>query len=587
MLMKKWIVLLALCIVGIPLLFAGNLQKIHPLSSPIYELIDFLYISQGLALPSTSRPYSSAEVHHLLDRINYGNLSKIEREAYDSIRKEAQPPAKVFSFSFPLSLEAYIHTNIDDFTKPEDWIRGYEERRPLVDIILETWPGDGVYGFTSYPIVGTKFTGPYQASDLYGTTAFQSNLRFFGFGKEYNASDWGVPYRAFASLGGSTWNITIGREKAAWGPGVSGNFMIDEHLTYHNLGRYTAFKDAFKYTLLLSFFPHPSLYYTKGEGPESFNKNHTSSHNILIDGINMFIGHRLEWRFFRDSMGFVISESIMYQSKENYLDLSILSPTMVFHNLYIRQNANSILAFEFDYSPMKHLNIYTQIAIDEFALPGEENGYPSAMAYMLGVKGTLPQKDGYLFGSLEGVYTDPYLYLRDDGNLADGVVNQGIGEYGINWIVAIKRLYSNSSIFYEEDFIGYPHGGDAVVLNANLGYRKIGRWNAGGNLFLMWHGTFDKWTLWSVVGGAGNEPVVTAPTTSHPGGNKNNRDSNAKDRDSASLTFALSAYGSYTCNQHLELFGQIDLVHIRHADHYRTTAPITDLQTTLGVTWRF
>ena len=49
----------------------------------------------------------------------------------------------------------------------------------------------------------------------------------------------------------------------------------------------------------------------------------------------------------------------MYMSEDNTLDLRVLSPTTIYHDYYIRGNANSILAFEVDYTPISHVNIYS------------------------------------------------------------------------------------------------------------------------------------------------------------------------------------------------------------------------------------
>jgi hypothetical protein len=193
-------------------------------------------------------------------------------------------------------------------------------------------------------------------------------------------------------------------------------------------------------------------------------------------GLNMFLGHRLEWRIFKDKVGLVLSEAIMYQTAidehgyiiDSVLDPRIFNPSMIFHNLYIRSNANSLLTFEVDYSPIKYLNIYAQVAIDEFALPGGEpmpgvadKAYPNAYGYLAGVQTSLPLKKGMVYGSLEFALTDPFLYLRDDGPTFGG---QKLGEYGINFVVA-HREYSGPGIVegvtYHEEFLGYKYGGDA------------------------------------------------------------------------------------------------------------------------------
>ncbi len=594
---------LAICVISLGVVFPSadlNYQKIIPLDSPLYDYMDYLYIDVGMALPSTARPWSAAEAFFLLERVDKSKLNTDSQLVLQAIEDEIEPVDQVFDLSFPVSLETYVHTDTEHFDDPDEWIRGYEQRRPMVDIVLETWPGEAVYGYSSYQITFPKFTGfsgdSGAVSGFYGSEWISSNIIFLYMKNGGADVDFGVPYRAYGSFGGLNWNMQIGRDKVSWGAGETGNFIISDHLTYHNQGRFTAYAKNFKYTLLTSFFPHPALYYPIIDDVGDFD--YARTHNDLVTGLKMFLGHRLEWRLFDDRLGFAITEAIMYQSLENYLDLSVLNPAMVFHNLYIRQNANSIISLDLDYAWKRGLNLYGQIVLDEFALPGEEfpgkddNAIPNGFGYMLGVKANKPLREGYLFGSFEWVMTDPFLYLRDDGVTKEGQTaeynSQELGEYGVNWVVAIRRLYQNSKIIYEEEFLGYPHGGDAIVLNANFGYRAIGKWSLGGNVFFMWHGTHDKWTLWSLVDTddtGDNIPNVSTPTDDHLP--DNNGDPTARDtRDAVSHSLVCSAYGEYQLSGNLDLYGQMDFIWIQNPGNRSDMAPITDVQLTLGMTWK-
>ena len=115
-----------------------------------------------------------------------------------------------------------------------------------------------------------------------------------------------------------------------------------------------------------------------------------------------------------------------------------------------------------DYTPIKHLNIYGEVAIDEFRLPGEfditKPGPPSAAGYILGVKTAIPLGEGMLTAHIEGAYTDPYLYLRDDGE------SYGSKKYGINFIAGMSEWVSaDKRPNYTREFIGYRYGNDSIV----------------------------------------------------------------------------------------------------------------------------
>ncbi len=425
--MKKLILIVLVLLLGFSVLVANtpvNQQKIYPIDSPLYEGITQLYISEGLSLPSTSGPYSKNELILMLHRLDESSLTNQAKTIYNYIYDSLYEEERVVDFGLDVTLEGYYHTDTTNFVLPEDWRYSYEERKPLFDIILETSPSEHFYGYSSLSITSTRFydanntVGPITA--LYGQNAFTSNIFLINENGIDNL-DLGMPYRAFGAVGGEGWSVQIGREQLSWGPGKSGNFILGDHLSYHNVGRLTTYADNFKYTLLTSFFPHPSEYYSGGPYPYGGYFDYEANQNDVSSGTNMFLAHRLEWNMFNHKVNLALTETIMYQSENNTLDLRILSPTAIFHNYYIRGNANSMLGLEIDVTPINHLNIYGQVVVDEFALPGEpvsgvSGALPTAFGYMIGAQGNYPILDGFLFGSFEWAQTDPYLYLRDNGD---------------------------------------------------------------------------------------------------------------------------------------------------------------------------
>lgn len=569
--------------------FAANVQKIHPIDSPVYDAITYLYVSNGLALPSTGGPWSTDELLKMLDKLDRDAQDDGAKAAYDYVVSMLSEGDRAVQFGLDVALEGYYHTDTTNFTNEEDWIRGYNERKPLMDIVLETWPSNHFYGYSSLYVGGTKFSG-YTAADgpvamFYGQEPFTTNLFFLAPGT-ISELDFAMPYRAFGAFGGDGWSVQIGRDRLSWGPGTTGNLMLGEHLKYHNVGRVAAYGKNFKYTFVTSFFPHPGHYYPVLNSSGDFANNESQADPL--HGLNMFMAHRLEWRMFQDKVGLALSESIMYQSLDNTLDLRILNPAMIFHDYYIRSNANSLLTLEVDYTPIRHVNVYGQFAVDEFALPGEpvpgkdDNALPTAYGMMAGAKASYPMANGMMYGSFEWAKTDPYLYLRDDGSYA-----QTAGQYGINYVVAIREYYGTGSMLYDEQFLGYQYGPDAVVLNGNVGYREFGKWFAEGNIFYMLHGTHDKWTRWTYVdngdGVADDHPVfVPGPTDSHESGN--NGDADVSDRNAVSKTLVAGVKGGYTILPGLDVYAQGDFISIKNAGNIDGT-DISDIQLTIGVSY--
>ncbi|MDR3275887.1 MAG: hypothetical protein LBT11_01545, partial [Treponema sp.] len=220
---------------------APNNQKIYPIDSEVYQAIKALYISQGLALPSTAGPWSEAELTAMLDRINPDALSAGERAAYDYAQAAFAHPRPVFAFSGNVTLELTGHTNKDDFWHPDDFILPWNERRPMAALDFETWMGGATYGFFELSIGNSPYTDriPAGNSDIYDLLYAETGQRFVTSRLWINSAimtnlilvppaaagdiDMTFPYRTFVAAGGDYWSLQIGRDRIAWGSGESGN----------------------------------------------------------------------------------------------------------------------------------------------------------------------------------------------------------------------------------------------------------------------------------------------------------------------------------------------------------------------------
>ncbi|GHU25352.1 hypothetical protein FACS1894164_14430 [Spirochaetia bacterium] len=598
----------------------ANHQKIIPIDSDIYQAIKSLYISTGLALPSTTGPWSEEELLRMLNKIDVNQLRPGEQSAYDFAERELTQETKVFTFDFAATVQTMFHTNTTDFVTEDSYATPWNQTlKPFIDLGFEFRFASMFYGFGNIPLVNRIYTGaeldaygrgPYAASNSFGKYGFATNVLMVPPNGELSYIDFNVPYRTFIAAGTSVWSLEIGRDRLSWGNGESGNFVVGDHIQYHDNIRSTWFGDKFKYTYNISSFQWPGQYYgydgLGADGVGTTNGNIFSpvgtgwavmpDGNELNLGLKLFIAHRLEWRVWK--LNFALTESVMYQQGpgENF-NPTVFIPTMILHNLYKGRTQNSLLAFEADYTVIPALNIYFQMAVDEFSLPGEsvptanEDSTSSAFAFMLGAKTSLPMGSGMLTGSFEFAITDPFLYLRDHGGA--GTISAGRQEIGLNFVVANRYRGLGSDNIYVEDFLGYRHGGDAIVLNAKADYRQFGKWSAGVNLMYMIHGTHDKWTVWDEVYSADSAygpKQYPTPTKSHE--TENVADEDASRRNIASHTVALSLSGSYLVWQaerwgKLNAFGQIDFVTVVNPGNISSNAAAFDAQFSLGLTYSF
>lgn len=598
---------LVMCLLSASIFGAVNQQKIYSLDSDVYDAIESLYIHQGLSLPSTTGPYSQAELSLMVEKIKASVLQGSMKQTYEyvqtvlGIEPKNQGKGIGLSWGFDATLETYTHSDTTDFTGRESWNYDSILHKPFLTVSLETWPAESFYGYSELS-VGNTFT----LKNGFGATTFATNVPMVPPSLMPDL-DFNMPYRAFVAAGGEHWSLQVGRDRLSWGAGHTGNLMVSDSFKYHNMARVTTFSDKFKYTFVTSFFPHPLHFYDNVQSGVSYYKNSSGvieevpvyyntqndgptegdGQATALNGIYMFMSHRLEWRMLQDKVGLTLTESIMYQSKENYLDIRILNPAMIFHDYYIRSNANSILGLEIDYTPVNGLNIYAQAAVDEFSLPGEPvpsdtvTNFPITFGYLAGMKGVVPVADAVGYGSLEFAYTDPYLYLRYSETSSPDDSSSGFDDYGLNYVGAIREFTNESGMRYNSEFIGYTYGNDALVVNLNGGVKSYGKWNLSGNVFYMAHGTFDMFTYWTRVGGG----VADIPTTPTSGGSEGNyADSSYASRNAVEHTLVAGVNGSCQITDTLKTFGQLDYITIQN---YQNIAgqKASDVQLTLGLSY--
>lgn len=584
------LLILSLLVVTAGLFASQSDSYVFPVDSQEFSDLMLLHVSQGLALPSTAGPWSSAEMRMMLERIDTSRLSGTEKALYDRLSAAIGSDRQGIRVSPSVAGEVYAHTNTSEFTSSDDWAAGYDERSPFLNLPIDLSFGPSVYGHMGLSLGNNKFeswefssggTGTDRGqvmSPFFGKYYVTTNVPFIPPGTFYHI-DMNMPYRAFLSLGGSHWNVQVGREKLSWGAGATGNFILGDHVQYHSMARFAAFNPNFKYTFILSFFPHPNEIESNQNGSQA---------QAIGQGLKFFMGQRFEWRFNRGRMGLAISENMMYQSDDGSVDLRVINPLMVFHNLFIRSNSNSILSIEFDYTPIPRWNFFAQVALDEFAFFGEpqpgvsDDAYPNAMGYMLGAKTYHPQERGVIWGDAEIAYTTPYLYLRS----LDGTSAQTDTADTLNFVIALRRYVKDSAgnneyVIYEPTYLGYKYGGDAIVAQVRGGYRVPDAWSVSGRFFYMAHGTHDMWTYWPADDIDYNGK--TTPTTSSEG----NDNETSSGKNAVAHTFIIGASGSYNIIPSLEVYSGIDMVLIKNKGNVASVGLAADLQVSVGMKYTF
>ncbi len=466
-------------------------QEMLPLSSPVYADMDALYLVSGLGTPSNSRPWTKTEANLILARLDRATLNEAGRSLFDTITAKIEPGLKFhdlngfgFSAGFDASVEAYWHGNTG-YDQEADWIYGFEQRTPLARVSLDFSLKDFLYIYCDmqyqrnmfnvaddlfrvtdvYPagigaiVPSTDTAGIMSGSSSIYSQAFLTNVLEHSYDFDYQ---W--PKRAITSIGAANWNISLSRDKVRWGNGHSGNFVVDDHVDYQEFARLVAFSERFKYDWLNVFL---DINTSQGENPDSKFK--------------ILMAHRLEFRILKN-LTFAVSENVMYQN--TVFDLRYLNPAFIYHNLNNSGMFNAIAHVEADYNFAKGFNLYAQYVMDQARAPNEGTAQADANGYLAGIEYASLAGPGIFSSSLELALTSPLLYRREK---VDFLMFR---KYFTNGDPASPN-YSYTGYILNFDYIGYPFGGDALVLQLDCAYRipEIGK--IGLKLFGMRHGEMD------------------------------------------------------------------------------------------------
>lgn len=609
--LSKVIMILLLAVsVCMPLMAVS--QKSYASTDLVIDLMRYLYVAEGKALPSTSGPWTHDELIFMLSRFNRNELSEESGYLYDAIDRYLHsfaPALAEENLEFDIELysrvRGFVHSNPKDFYHVDQWgVPGYRIPAPVLSAELSVGLYDKFFLFMDPSIGLVRNVNKEKMQSAY---AF-SNMILLPPATTLDTSA-NTPMRAYTSFGDHGWNILLGRERVEWGPGHTGNFIFGDQIPYHDMLRINAYTKNFKYTFITSFMIHPQNYFVPTSSDPDVDKNsiHTNygytpnfGQSSWMNGTNMYMHHRFEWRIC-EKVGLAVTEGILYQHPDNYLDLRVLNPMMIFHNLYMKQYANSLLNIDLDWTIVPGVNWYTSLVVDDIALPFIENNAdvpgsasPNSIGVLTGLNLAFPQKKGFWAGNVEFAYTDPYLYLRDLG-VAKAEEGQRDYRYGLSFITGIREYASEDTSRYDLAWIGYKHGGDAIVTSADVQWSSYDGWGAGGRVFYMAHGVNDILSRWQPVetlGGFGEMAPSTGngdPDDYFPVYDKDKKEfvSNEYTKDSIMHTLVIGFNGYYSLQNDVIFSGALDLVTIWNPGNLKANPTSFDCQLTLGMTFSF
>lgn len=477
--MKKIVVLLVVLLLGVFVFAYSNNAIIYELGSSIYDDMDNLYSACGFVRPSTNRPWSEAEARQILAQVDKSSLEGYALKLYNRIEAELDKGLKWnFGDNFGMTvgmdfaLEGYAHSNTEDFITETDWERGFDERKSLMKLYFEFTCNDYFYTtsdihykyrrvdmldeFTAYStedggrLSKDEYVASYKMPDpnnekecLYyvSKSYFFSQQAISNFFLDTRHFSFIWPRRAVFSFGGKTWNFSVNRDKLSLGNANFGNLLVDDH-TFSDYAKLSFFSKNFKYDFVLMFL-----------------NTIVSSHEIPNEEGRIYMIHTLQFRIC-ERASLTVSENVMYKYK--VFDLSFLNPAFIYHNLNNRRMFNALAYIDLNVLLFPGLEFYGQYALDQARAPNEGDDQSDASGLILGLSYAFNLDDGTFKIYCEFAKTTPLLYRRDE-----------VDFIRVTRYAALDAERYHNPIF---DYIGFPYGGDVIMLEIRATYNSLNNW---------------------------------------------------------------------------------------------------------------
>ena len=381
---------------------------------PVLEDLRYISLESGKSILSFTAPLAPHEVENFLNSIDESLLSPPAQEAFDRVktRLTAETPLTLPLPSDILSISLNVSATFEamsKFNKDISWYPLYPDIPALISAPIKLSFLNSLQLYVE-PTLGVSPTS-------YGNFEyFNTNLPF-----GQNSHDKNLPLRAFIAAGGPWWNFQLGRDRLAFGTGISGNLTIADNPAFYEFMRLSLFSSFFKYSILVNQMPlriTEELYakpFVARQDPDS----------LMMSTQRYYYLHRLDWNFF-DILSVSLMEGLIVGNSA--LEIRYLNPFAVFHNFFSSHQYDywkesqdghmngSFFSLEINWNIIKSLAAYGQFAMTQFALRSELKNVPLQPPNGLGFMGGLQYTHSFnTWGShfyLECIYTDPYLYIN-------------------------------------------------------------------------------------------------------------------------------------------------------------------------------
>ena len=410
----------------------------------IYEALETLSLEAKNPIFLDTSPISVGELKFYLSQIesqlDFENLSEGKEKLYLQIKEYLYTTKYLGKNSnlkiFPEDSAAKI--SISTKINPEVYLRSNKEISPNLNYYYDDW-------FLSFPAIAGIAENVALEIDLFFGKDYESSINPDSISNIPNSDserEFEYPVFAYGNVGNNFGNwgfsATVGKEGFAIGDTKLGSIIYNSTFETDAYSVLSAYSSNFKYNLIFSQVDSKKFLYF---------------HNFNIK-LFQFI-----------KIGF--TEGGL---RNGPVELRFLNPTMFVHSFYSandyqktegNKNYCSYMGITLDIFPIKNLRLYALWAQTELQTSSElKNQHakmvPDGYGLQTGIDFLLPSKtDGFYKFNIEGLYTTPYLYIKQSPEWS---------------MVKLEKKYGQSTD--KASWLGTPFGPDTFALSCSFGYEK-------------------------------------------------------------------------------------------------------------------
>lgn len=436
---RKILILISIIVISVSSVYAG--QKIYRQSSDEVQTLMVLSRITGTALPEMTYPVTEDNLVFLLSKIDASGLTGPAAAMYENLKDKlenrklsAELDSSGLDFRIPVLIgEAW---NDDSFLP-------FKDRLPLIAPSVELKITDYFTLETVFDFKADK--GAYTAID---DIKLHSLYNYKDMSHDY-------PATAYGSIGYKAFNLIIGRDRMSAGGGMTGNLELSENHLFQDFAKFSVMNGPVSYDFSILAYDNPTSNRPEGIKRHNFKDPFKAAYMHRISGV------------IRNKVTVSAYQGLMTYGEHIFSDPRVLNPFMMIHNTftYMNGNANNFFGLEVSAALPCGLKLDIQGMVDQFQLGSESpDSGKNAFGCLVGLSGSRVLGDGILSAYAEGVYNNPYIYLIEDHN---SEIPNLENWYKLDLVSAQAYFRASDS---EQNYIGYPFGGDVKVLALGASY---------------------------------------------------------------------------------------------------------------------